>query len=63
LHNNEEENSKAMGILKGCTQMKQIKVAFNLLEQLKREKVKIAKEVWEEVLKCAIACADITKAS
>jgi len=52
-----------MGILKGCTQMKQIKVAFNLLEQLKREKVKIFKEVWDEVLKCAIACGDIPKAS
>jgi len=52
-----------MGILKGCTQMKQIKVAFNLLEQLKREKVKIFKEVWDEVLKCAIVCGDIPKSS
>lgn len=61
--NNDEENVKAMGILKGCTQMKQIRVAFDVINQMRKEHIKIKKEIYDEVLKCCIACADVSKAS
>lgn len=61
--NHEQENNKALGILKGCTQMKQVKVAFDVFNQMRRERVKVSPDVYNEILKCCLVCSDFKKAS
>jgi len=62
-NNHEIENKKAMVILKGCTQMKQVKVAFDVYNQMRKEGVKVSIDCYNEILKCCISCSDLKKSS
>eukprot|EP00801_Mesodinium_rubrum_P002503 Mrub_02503.p1 GENE.Mrub_02503~~Mrub_02503.p1 ORF type:complete len:542 (+),score=101.56 Mrub_02503:104-1627(+) len=60
--NHEQENHKAMGILKGCRQMKQIRVAFDVYNQMRREGIRISSNVYNELLHCCIKCNELKRA-
>lgn len=60
--NHEQENHKAMGILKGCRQMKQIRVAFDVYNQMRREGIIIGVNVYNELLHCCIRCNELKRA-
>jgi len=61
--NHEFENNKALVILKGCTQMKQVKVAFDVFNQMRKEGVRVSLDCYNEILKCCIVCSDLKKSS
>jgi len=51
-----------MGIMKGCRQMKQIRVAFDVYNQMRKERIIISEMVYNELLNCCINCKELKRA-
>jgi hypothetical protein len=56
-------NSKALKILKACSQLKQIKIALGLYQHLLANNIIIGKEVYNELVNVCLTCSDLNSAS